>query len=315
MRWTLPISGACYILGATAFADANDRTTVYFTEPSPFEKSRAYVKRSKNRPLDIILNLSNHEHSEDEDAIDGSAVAELQPDGNLTVRPRDSADPEATYPCPSNISKDEVKEILDIIIPETERWRHFELETDSYEYIYELLDRLGTGTFSSVYKALDKHYHSKWDNRAWHGHHPPASSAHYQSVRREGRVYVAMLVNTGEIIAAKQVDIPRTSSERRDARMIGTVEALKVESETLKDVDHPNIVQYLGIEETPTNLTVFLEYVPGGSIGGMLEKYGRFDEHLIKSFTSQVLDGLEYLHSKGIVHRVRHITLTTATRG
>ncbi|KAL1762399.1 kinase-like protein [Schizophyllum commune] len=57
---------------------------------------------------------------------------------------------------------------------------------------YELLDRLGTGTFSSVYKALDKHYHSKWDNRAWHGHHPPASSAHYQSVRREGRVYVAI---------------------------------------------------------------------------------------------------------------------------
>ena len=53
---------------------------------------------------------AGREPDEDEDAIDGSAVAELQPDGNLTVRPRDSADPEATYPCPSNISKDEVKE-------------------------------------------------------------------------------------------------------------------------------------------------------------------------------------------------------------
>ncbi|KAL1679144.1 hypothetical protein EV122DRAFT_264033 [Schizophyllum commune] len=142
MPFQVLVSHVCQRWRQVALDTPDLWTTVYFTEPSPFEKSRAYVKRSKNRPLDIILNLSNHEHSEDEDAIDGSAVAELQPDGNLTVRPRDSADPEATYPCPSNISKDEVKEILDIIIPETERWRHFELETDSYEYIYELLDRL-----------------------------------------------------------------------------------------------------------------------------------------------------------------------------
>ncbi|TRM60110.1 kinase-like domain-containing protein [Schizophyllum amplum] len=57
---------------------------------------------------------------------------------------------------------------------------------------YTLVDRLGTGTFSSVYKALDLHYHDKWDNGAWHGHHPPASSAHYQSAPRPGRMYVAI---------------------------------------------------------------------------------------------------------------------------
>jgi cell division control protein 7 len=59
---------------------------------------------------------------------------------------------------------------------------------------YKLLDRLGTGTFSSVYKAVDLYYHTKWDNTPWHGHHPPHSSAHYQSIPRpEGsRVYVAI---------------------------------------------------------------------------------------------------------------------------
>jgi len=59
---------------------------------------------------------------------------------------------------------------------------------------YKLLDRLGTGTFSSVYKAIDLHYHTKWDNTPWHGHHPLSSSAHYQSLPREtGRnVYVAV---------------------------------------------------------------------------------------------------------------------------
>ncbi|KAF8908372.1 kinase-like domain-containing protein [Mucidula mucida] len=58
---------------------------------------------------------------------------------------------------------------------------------------YKLISRLGTGTFSSVYKAIDLHY-DKWYNRVWHGRHSPKSSAHYQSVEhpRGARVYVAL---------------------------------------------------------------------------------------------------------------------------
>ncbi|KAH9982562.1 kinase-like domain-containing protein [Lactifluus volemus] len=105
------------------------------------------------------------------------------------------------------------------------------------------------------------------------------------------------------MIAVKQVEIPRTASDRNDSRQVTVVEALKLESETLKDLDHPNIVQYLGFEETPNFLSIFLEYVPGGSVGGCLRKYGRFDENVTKYFTEQILSGLEYLHSKGILHR------------
>jgi cell division control protein 7 len=59
---------------------------------------------------------------------------------------------------------------------------------------YKIIDRLGTGTFSSVYKALDLGYHDKWDNTPWHGHHPPTSSAHYQSTLRQpgSKVFVAI---------------------------------------------------------------------------------------------------------------------------
>ncbi|KAF7320125.1 Kinase-like protein [Mycena kentingensis (nom. inval.)] len=59
---------------------------------------------------------------------------------------------------------------------------------------YRLVDRLGTGTFSSVYKALDLGYHDKWDNAPWHGHHPKSSSAHYQSVPHhpDTKVFVAI---------------------------------------------------------------------------------------------------------------------------
>ncbi|KAG6828710.1 hypothetical protein H0H92_007018 [Tricholoma furcatifolium] len=118
-----------------------------------------------------------------------------------------------------------------------------------------------------------------------------------------GRVYLALNATTGEMIAVKQVELPRTASDKSDMRHNNVVQALKMESETLKDLDHPNIVQYLGFEETPENLSIFLEYVPGGSIGSCLLKHGKFSEEVTKSFTGQILAGLEYLHSKGILHR------------
>ncbi|KAF5375044.1 hypothetical protein D9758_000365 [Tetrapyrgos nigripes] len=118
-----------------------------------------------------------------------------------------------------------------------------------------------------------------------------------------GRVFLAMNATTGEMMAVKQVEIPQTASDKNDSRQVTVVQALKMESETLKDLDHPNIVQYLGFEETPDNLSIFLEYVPGGSIGSVLLRHGRFSDEVTKSFTAQILSGLEYLHSKGILHR------------
>lgn len=71
-----------------------------------------------------------------------------------------------------------------------------------------------------------------------------------------GKVYLALNATTGEMIAVKQVEMPRTASDKDDSRQVSVVEALKLESETLKDLDHPHIVQYLGFEETPTFLSM-----------------------------------------------------------
>ena len=46
-----------------------------------------------------------------------------------------------------------------------------------------------------------------------------------------------------------------------------------------------------------------MEYMPGGSVASMLKQYGNFDEKVIKKFTKQALKGLEYLHTKGVIHR------------
>jgi serine/threonine protein kinase len=65
------------------------------------------------------------------------------------------------------------------------------------------------------------------------------------------------------------------------------------------------VVGYIDAQyDTKINtLFIFLEYVPGGSIASMLERFGRFTEDLVRNYTRQLLLGLEYLHGCRIVHR------------
>jgi serine/threonine protein kinase len=68
-----------------------------------------------------------------------------------------------------------------------------------------------------------------------------------------GFIYKALNATTGEVIAVKQVKNLTSASNKH---LIAIVNALKRESETLKDLDHPNIVQYFGFEETPNFLSM-----------------------------------------------------------
>ena len=52
----------------------------------------------------------------------------------------------------------------------------------------------------------------------------------------------------------------------------------------MKDLDHENIVRYLGSQHDENYLNIFLEYVPGGSVAAMLANDGPFEEPLVRSY-------------------------------
>lgn len=116
-----------------------------------------------------------------------------------------------------------------------------------------------------------------------------------------GSVFLALNSLTGELMAVKQVEMP--TSTKDDARKQSMIDALAREIALLKDLQHPNIVQYLSSSKEDNCFNIFLEYVPGGSVAAMLNNYGPLKEPLVRNFVRQILQGLAYLHGKNIIHR------------
>jgi serine/threonine protein kinase len=75
------------------------------------------------------------------------------------------------------------------------------------------------------------------------------------------------------------------------------------EGQLMKRLDHPNITKFRDVVETVGHLHFILEYIDSGSLASLIQRYGSLSEKLCIVYIRQVLNGLCYLHEKGIVHR------------
>jgi len=121
-----------------------------------------------------------------------------------------------------------------------------------------------------------------------------------------GQVYQALNIETGHFIAVKHMVIGELSDN-----LISGVETLCQEIVVYQKLDHPNIVKYLGAKQEHEDVYIYMEYMTGGSLSSMLKQYGSFEEKVIKKFTKQVVLGLNYLHSNGIIHRDIKVCIST----
>ncbi|KAJ6873808.1 mitogen-activated protein kinase kinase kinase 18-like [Populus alba x Populus x berolinensis] len=108
-------------------------------------------------------------------------------------------------------------------------------------------------------------------------------------------VSVATSIQSGDVFAVKSVELSQSGFLQREQKILSSIIS-------------PFIVSYKGCDVTRKNNKVmynlFLEYMPSGSLSNAIHAHdgGRLDESLIRIFTYQILQGLDYLHLNGLVH-------------
>jgi calcium-dependent protein kinase len=73
--------------------------------------------------------------------------------------------------------------------------------------------------------------------------------------------------------------------------------------ELLLTLDHPNIVKTFEVLEDEGHIYIIMEHCEGGDLLNFIAQRESLSEVSVKHITKQILDALNYLHIKGVVHR------------
>ncbi|XP_059179297.1 uncharacterized protein LOC131958339 [Physella acuta] len=107
------------------------------------------------------------------------------------------------------------------------------------------------------------------------------------------------LTNEGQLIAVKQIELNTVDRSKTQHEY----EKVQEEVELLKTLEHTNIVGYLGTSLEDNIVSIFMQFVPGGSLASILARFGALDESVFRRYTKQILEGVKYLHDNDVIHR------------
>ncbi|CAD7955151.1 unnamed protein product [Amoebophrya sp. A120] len=78
---------------------------------------------------------------------------------------------------------------------------------------------------------------------------------------------------------------------------------LECEEKLLRELHHPNIVQFFEMVPEQEKLYLVTEYCEGGDLLQRVLDYGVFSEATTKRVFNEILEALQYLHDRDIIHR------------
>ena len=106
-----------------------------------------------------------------------------------------------------------------------------------------------------------------------------------------GTVYLAKDKATNSRVAMKNINL-----KRQDKKLI------LMEIRVMKDLHHKNIINYITSYVVKNELSVIMEYLAGGPLTDVVTQCV-MNEEQIAAVCKETTQGLNYLHSQGIIHR------------
>ncbi|KAI9001127.1 Pkinase-domain-containing protein [Trametes punicea] len=141
---------------------------------------------------------------------------------------------------------------------------------------YKLLEKMGDGAFSNVYKAIDL---------------------------RSGQKAAVKVVRKYELSASQAGEKHLNREFKKKPRVTERANILK-EVQIMRGINHPSIVKLLAFFESPEHYFLVLELMEGGELFHQIVKLTYFSENLARHVIVQVAQGIRYLHEeRGVVHR------------
>jgi serine/threonine protein kinase len=141
---------------------------------------------------------------------------------------------------------------------------------------FKLIEKMGDGAFSNVYKALDL---------------------------TVGKKVAVKVVRKYELNASQAGEKHLNPQFKKKPRATERSNILK-EVQIMRGTNHPSIVKLYSFSESQEHYFLVLEVMEGGELFHQIVKLTYFSENLARHVILQVAQGIRYLHEeRGVVHR------------
>ncbi|PLB33253.1 serine/threonine-protein kinase [Aspergillus candidus] len=196
------------------------------------------------------------------------------------------------------LSGDQVSVEVRFVVRFPSRDGHVMQYTENMLRYFERIQKCQTGTVQPRSRQASVQPVLQWNSYGMHW----TGGSMYNVTGQVGKgafatVYKLATKQHGMVYAAKELD-------KRKFMKNGILDQ-KVDNEMkiMRDLRHPNIVQYIDHHEHDRWIYIIMEYVPAGELSTYLGSHGKIPEDMVRTIARQILHALQYLHRRKITHR------------